>query len=71
MNFEEFQQAQEITLYQGGEIDASHDMHLDLDDMWLGCLVCKASWHHMGPPRGDEAKNQRVLRDKCTGRRHG
>lgn len=44
MDLKEFQNSQQDILYQNGHIHNSHDMFLDLDDMWLGCLVCHHSW---------------------------
>lgn len=41
MKIGEFQNEQQKVLYHDGQIDASHDMFIDLDDMWRGCLRCK------------------------------
>lgn len=53
----QFQLEQQQILYGNGT-HASHDMFLDLDDMYMYCLKCKA-------PR-DNFENER-LRKPCPG----
>ncbi|KKK93262.1 hypothetical protein LCGC14_2694620 [marine sediment metagenome] len=43
MNLNEYQKQQQDILYNEGKFHQSHDMFIDLDDMWRGCLSCKAS----------------------------
>ncbi len=43
MNLSEYQEHQTDILYNQGKYHESHDMFIDLDDMWRGCLTCKTS----------------------------
>lgn len=36
-----YQESQNNILYNNGMYHSTHDMHVDLDDMWRGCLNCK------------------------------
>ncbi len=52
-----FQKLQDDTLYRSGEYHSSHDMFIDLDDMWRGCVRCKT---------GDQTiKGFEILKQEC------
>lgn len=53
----EFQKSQSDILYRNGEYHSSHDMFIDLDDMWRGCIRCKT---------GDQTtKGCEILKQEC------
>lgn len=40
-SIKEYQDTQSNLLYRNGEYHKSHDMFIDIDDGWRGCLACK------------------------------
>ncbi len=55
----EYQKLQGDILYRNGEYHSSHNMFIDLDDMWRGCLRCKT---------GDQTtKGFETLKQPCKG----
>lgn len=58
MNIKEYQESQEEILYSG-EVDRTHSMFLDLDDMVRWCTRCKAA--------DFTEKGMATLRAKCRG----
>ena len=60
MNLNKYQERQQDSLYNQGKYHQTHDMFIDLDDMWRGCLTCKTSdWTNDGVKR---------LQEKCMTR---